>query len=47
MEEKKIAGALKFLVALRGRPFTKDRLMEVFWPGVIKIGLDIAAGCPL
>lgn len=33
---KKIAGVLKFLLVHRGRPVSKDRLMEVFWPGVEK-----------
>ncbi|KJS16697.1 MAG: hypothetical protein VR69_08230 [Peptococcaceae bacterium BRH_c4b] len=33
---KKIAGVLKFLVVHRGRPVSKDRLMEVFWPGADK-----------
>lgn len=33
---KKIAGILKFLVAHRGQPVSKDRLMEVFWPDADK-----------
>ena len=30
---RKIAGVLKFLVGHRGQKISKDRLMEVFWPG--------------